>query len=319
MVNAMDVFPDEALLPMVPSVEAWRTMTPAERIRFQVEVNAAITEAAHLMSEGQAHKRAKSRTMDALGLHFKTIGRAIYLAEELTVLYPGERPFAPDILAVLDVEPSNDDDERLSWVVADEGKGIDLVIEVLHRGRRDKDLINNVERYARLGITEYFVYDRARQRVHGFRLVTPTAARYQPIVPQVGHYRSGILGLDLAVIGNNLRFLAGEATLPLSVDLISRLQDMVTNLATKADEAQAKVDEAQARADEAQAEAMQAIDGLREALLVILEMRSIACPDDARIRIQLCHEPATLRRWLSRARSVANIADVFSSESAAVR
>ena len=316
MVTVMDVFPDEASLPMVPSVEAWRTMTPAERMRFQVEVNAAITEAAHLMSEGQPHKRAKSRTMDALGLHFKTIGRAIYLAEELTVLYPGERPFAPDILAVLDVEPSNDDDERLSWVVADEGKGIDLVIEVLHRGRRDKDLINNVERYARLGITEYFVYDRARQRVHGFRLVTPTAARYQPIVPQVGHYRSGILGLDLAVIGNNLRFLAGEATLPLSVDLISRLQDMVTNLATKADEAQARADEAQAKVDEAQAEAMQAIDGLREALLVILEMRSIACPDDARIRIQLCHEPATLRRWLSRARSVENIADVFSSESA---
>ena len=316
MVTVMDAFPDEASLPMVPSVEAWRTMTPAERMRFQVEVNAAITEAAHLMSEGQSHKRAKSRTMDALGLHFKTIGRAIYLAEELTVLYPGERPFAPDILAVLDVEPSNDDDERLSWVVADEGKGIDLVIEVLHRGRRDKDLINNVERYARLGITEYFVYDRARQRVHGFRLVTPTAARYQPIVPQVGHYRSGILGLDLAVIGNNLRFLAGEATLPLSVDLISRLQDMVTNLATKADEAQARADEAQAKVDEAQAEAMQAIDGLREALLVILEMRSIACPDDARIRIQLCHEPATLRRWLSRARSVENIADVFSSESA---
>jgi hypothetical protein len=244
-------------------------------------------------------------------LHFKTIGRAVYLAEELTVLYPNEKPFAPDILAVLDVESSDDDDERMSWVVADEGKGIDLALEVLDRGNRNKDLVNNVERYARLGITEYFVYDRNRQRVHGFRLVTPTAARYQPIVPQLGHYRSGVLGLDLAVIDNNLRFLAGEAALPLSADLIGRLQGMVMSLEAKADEAQAKADEAQAKADEAQAEATQATDGLREALLVILELRAIACPDDARIRIQLCHEPATLRHWLVRARTAENIADVF--------
>lgn len=314
MANAIPVFPDEATLPTVPSVEVWRAMTPEARMRFQIAVNTALTVPAHLMSEGQPHKRAKSRAMDALGLHFKTIGRAVYLAEELSVLYPNEKPFSPDILAVLDVEPSAEDDERMAWVVADEGKGIDLVIEVLHRGNRDKDLITNVERYARLGIAEYFVYDRDRQRVHGFRLVTPTAGRYQPIVPQLGHYRSGVLGLDLAVIHNNLRFLAGEAALPLSVDLISRLQDMVTSLETKADEAQAKVDQAQAAATQAQAEATQAIDGLREALLVILEMRAIECPDDARIRIQLCHEPATLRHWLAQARTAKTIADVFSTE-----
>src|SRR5580693_6879435 len=120
-------------LPTVPTVEAWRAMTPDERMQFQVEVNTALTAAAELMSEGVPHKRAKSRTVDALGLHFKTIGRAIYLAEELSVLYPGEKPFPPEILAVLDVEQT-EEDERMGWVVADEGKGLDLVIEVLHRG-----------------------------------------------------------------------------------------------------------------------------------------------------------------------------------------
>ena len=85
------------------------------------------------------------------------------------MIYPGERGFSPDILAVLGVEEP-DEDERLSWVVADEGKGLDFVLEVLHRGDRDKDLVENVERYAQLGIPEYFVYDRARQQIHGFRL-----------------------------------------------------------------------------------------------------------------------------------------------------
>ena len=51
------------------------------------------------------------------------------------MVYPGEPVFTPDVLAVLGVtEP--EDDPRLAWVVADEGKGLDLVIEVLHRRPR---------------------------------------------------------------------------------------------------------------------------------------------------------------------------------------
>jgi Uma2 family endonuclease len=288
--------PPEAL-PTVPTVEAWRAMTPEARMRFQVEVNTALTAAARLMSEGVPHRRAKSRAVDALGLHFKTIGRAVYLAEELSVLYPGERPFTPDILAVLGVEQP-EDDERMAWVVADEGKGLDLVIEVLHRGDRDKDLVENVDRYAQLGITEYFVYDRARQQVHGFRLPAPGARHYQRIMPQLGHLHASVLGLDLAVIGNTLRFLAGEATLPVSADLISRLQDMVQGLETKAEEAQA-----------AQA---QAVEGLRDAILGVLEMRGIPCPDDAHARIQACDDPAVLRRWWTRARAAGSTGEVFS-------
>src|SRR5262245_36984624 len=43
----------------------------------------------------------------------------------------------------------------LAWVVAEEGKGLDFVLEVLHKGDRNKDLVENVERYAQLGIPEY--------------------------------------------------------------------------------------------------------------------------------------------------------------------
>ena len=39
-------------------------------------------------------------------------------------MYPGERTFTPDLLAVLDVaQPDPDEDRRMAWVVADEGKG----------------------------------------------------------------------------------------------------------------------------------------------------------------------------------------------------
>jgi len=280
----------------VPTAEAWRALSPQQREEVQVAINEALTVPAELMSEGQPHRRAKSRAIDALGLHFRTIGRAVYLAEELAVLYPGERGFAPDILAVLDVEQT-EDDERLAWVVADEGKGPDLVLEVLHRGDRAKDLVENVERYARLGIPEYFVYDRARQQIHGW-LLRPGAARYERQVPQRGHYRSNVLGLDLAILDDNLQFLSGEATLPLSTDLIGRLQDLQKSLESRAEQAQARADQALA-------------GGLREGLLAVLDVRGIPCPDEARARLEACAEPAVLRHLLARAATAVRVDEVF--------
>ncbi len=222
-----DALPRE--IPVGPSLDAWRAMSPAAREAFVVGMNEALTEAAQLMSEGQPHKKAKSRAMDLLGLHFKAKGRDVYLAEELSVLYPGERGFAPDVMAVVDL-PQPEEDERLSWVVADEGRGPDVVLEVLHRGDRAKDLVENVERFARLRIPEYFVYDRAKQRVHGYRLAGPDAKRYERIVPQAGRIASRVLGIDLAVQDGRLRFFDGMAELFGSDDLITRLTGMVESL-----------------------------------------------------------------------------------------
>ena len=204
-------------LPTVPAIDNWRAMTASQRLDFQIEVLDALSDPVVAMSEGRPHKKAKTRALDALSLHFRAIGRTIYLAEEMAVLYPGEKPLSPDLLAVLDVEEP-EEDERMSWVVADEGKGLNLVIEVVHKGDRTKDLVENVERYAALGIPEYFVYDRGAQQIHGFRLGAPGSTRYQPIVPQHGHFRSNVLGLDFAILGNALRFLVGEAELPGSAE-----------------------------------------------------------------------------------------------------
>jgi Uma2 family endonuclease len=128
-------------------------MPPAARERFLLQVIDALSDVRIVMSEGRQHKKAKSRAADMLGLHFKKLGRVVYVAEELAVVYPGEPSFCPDVLAVLDV-PQPDDDPRMAWVVADEGKGLDFVLEVLDRGDRRKDLVENVERYRCIGIPE---------------------------------------------------------------------------------------------------------------------------------------------------------------------
>ena len=316
--------PDRAPI-LAPTVEAWRAMTPAERERFLERVLDALSDPLAAMSEGRPHKKAKSRALDRLGLHFNTVGRAVYLAEEMAVVYPGEEPFSPDVLAVLDVvEP--EDDARMAWVVADEGKGIDLALEVLHHGDRTKDLITNVDRYAALGIAEYFVYDRAEQRLHGFRLPSADARRYQRLVPQAGRYPSSVLGLDLAVLGGALRFYVGQAELPGTADLIGRLHGMVSELVarsdqmaaelaeatTRADEAATRADDANTRADEAATRAGQAMEALRGTLLALMDARGIPCPEDMRARVATCTDPATLQRWILGATTATTAAQALS-------
>ncbi len=230
-------------------------MTQPERDRFLEEVLDTLSDPPIAMSEGRPHKKAKSRALDMLGLHFRAMGRRIYLAEEMAVLYPGQEPFSPDILAVLDVEEP-EDDQRMAWVVADEGKGLDWVLEVLHAGDRKKDLVDNVERYASLGIPEYFVYDRRQQRIHGFRLAG--SKRYQPVLAQAGLYRSAVLGIDLAIIEGSLRFYQGAAELYDTAHLLRRLQGMVENLETRSLEAEARAEQAARSVEQANRSAEQA-------------------------------------------------------------
>jgi len=268
-------------------------MRPDERERLLIEILDALSDPQNAMAEGRRHKKAKGQAIDTLTLHFGSTGRVIYLAEELAVLYPGESVFTPDILAVTDV-PQPEDDPRMAWVVAEEGKGLDFVLEVLHHGDRRKDLVDNVERYAHLGIPEYFIYDRLRQQVHGYRLPAPGAERYQRVVPQFGRYSSQVLGLDLSVEQGKLRFFYGMAELFGSEELIGRLKGMVEDLESKAEQS--------------------LTEGLREAILALLDARGIPCPDDARTRFLACLDPALLRRWISRATTAATVDEVFSAE-----
>jgi len=178
------------------------------------------------------------------------------------------------------------------------------VIEVLHHGSRSKDLIDNVERYAKLGIPEYFVYDRLHQLIYGYRLTDQRTRRYQRIVPQVGRHPSMVLTLDLAIEGGTLRFFNGTAELPGSGDLIGRLNRMVTDL-------EARAEEAAAQTTRAQEQATHALSALREGIAAFLGARGLVVSDETRARLSSCADAATLQRWLLRATTAGTMAEVF--------
>ncbi len=230
------VDPDD---PRAPPQELWERLTPEERARIVDSLPSEFPVSEANPPEGDPHFEAKVRAREVLGGYFSRIGRKVYLGCELPVYYPGERMFAPDVIAVMDVEPHS----RMRWVVDAEGKGLDLALEVHVAGERRKDLEKNVERFARLGIREYFLFDRGRLKLTGWRLVGEGRRVYQPILPQQGFYTSEVLGLELQLEGERLRFFHGRAPLPEADEMIATLERMVG-------EAEAhRTEEAQLRAE----------------------------------------------------------------------
>ena len=217
--------------PMAPSAEVWNALSPDERARVVDALPGEVTDAEIAMPEGDRHFQAKTRALDTLRGYFARQRRRIYLAAELPIYYPAEPRFAPDLLAVLDVE----DHLRDKWVVSAEGKGLDWVLEVHVGGDRKKDAERNVARYARLGIPEYFLYDRARNQLLAYRL-SPGGATYVPIVPQHDRHESRVLGLEVEVTRDRLRFFAGTAMLLESDELIVRLEQMLEEVQQRAEE-----------------------------------------------------------------------------------
>jgi hypothetical protein len=120
--------------------------------------------------------------------------------------------------------------------VSDEKRGIDLALEIAFAGRRRKDFEENVERFARLGIPEYFAFDAPRQRLRGWRLPSPNADRYEAILPQEGRWSSMILELDLVIDQGRLRFYHGSAPLLDARELIGRLSEMVDEAVRRAED-----------------------------------------------------------------------------------
>jgi Uma2 family endonuclease len=236
--------------PMAPSAEEWEALSPTERIAVVAALHGEVTYDEMAMPEGDLHAKAKARALDALRGYFTRQRRRTYLAQELPTYYPGEPRFAPDLLAVLDVE----DVDRAKWAVSAEGKGLDWVLEVHVGGDRKKDAELNVARYARLGIPEYFVYDRARNRLAAHRLATAEARVYTAILPNHGLYESRVLGLDVQVEEDRLRFYSGMAPLPESEDLIARLQVMYDSAQQRADQEEQLREEEQRRRAEAEQE-----------------------------------------------------------------
>jgi hypothetical protein len=132
------------------------------------------------------------------------------------------------------------------------------VLEVVVLGHRDKDLVHHPVTYAAHGIREYFVFDLRTRRLHGWRLNDPAIAMYTPIVPQLGRYRSEVLGLDLTLDGENVRLYHGTARLLDADEIADELRDRLNDeqmLRAEAEEAKQQAEEAKQQAEEAKQQA----------------------------------------------------------------
>ena len=117
--------------PRAPSQQVWDRLTPKERARILEELPSEFPVSEAMPPEGDSALRCEGADCLSLGGFFSRMGRKVYLGCELPGYYPGERMFAPDVIAVMDVEPH----QRMHWVVSAEGKGLDSGHRDSRRGR----------------------------------------------------------------------------------------------------------------------------------------------------------------------------------------
>jgi Uma2 family endonuclease len=307
------VFPDEA---------TWSRLSPREREAVVDAILAVEREYLETMGEGVRHFRNKSGIGAILDGHFRRAKRSVFVACELPVFYPAEAMIVPDVLAVVDCDPDIEPD---SWIVADEKRGIDLVVEVRNLGRKHKDLVENVRDYARLRIPEYFSFDCRSGHLRGFRLGASEPPAYRPIVPQGGCLRSQVLGLDLAVVDLRLRFFADGSMVPDAAELVARLESMANQRLTALEEAEREREEAEREREEAEREREEAEREREEALAVLSRMqvtlaravldacavRGIPLGDADHARVVAEADVDVLGRWVERAFHVTSAAELF--------
>ena len=194
-------------------------------------------------------------TIDALRAHFQ--GRDdVYVAGDLFLYYEEGNPravVAPDIFVVLGA-PNH---PRSSYMLWREPKAPDFVLEITSQSTRVQDQGTKRERYALLGVQEYFQYDPTRDylepSLQGLRLV---GNAYQPIPATTSP--EGMLVLRSAVLGLELRLEEGTLRLYEPTTGHKLLSYQETEQAWREAEERARAAEARVAELEARLRALQA-------------------------------------------------------------
>lgn len=277
-----------------PDHETWSRLDGGARERLIDAILAVLEEQRVALAEGTRFTRCQSQVYFTLDDHFRRTSRAVFVACNLAVFYPAEPVIVPDVLVVRDCDA---DIEPETWVVPDQKRGIDLVIEVRSLGKRHKDVAANVRDYARRQIPEYFSFDCRSGQLRGWRLPHLDAETYQPIVPQGGMLRSQVLELDLAVVDTKLRFFVHQAMIPTRAELVDRLQ-------RAADERQRALDDTSRRLDDTLDRLSSAQVALATGILALCDARGVALNPGHRATIVAEGDVTRLARWMSRAAEV---------------
>ena len=147
---------------------------------------------------------------------------AIHLGNPETTLVVGERYLAlvptrdmtgltyPDLLVAFDVNPE-DYRQHNAYVISEQGKPPDFVLEVASRSSGQRDVAEKRETYAGLLIPEYWRFDETG-RYHGARLAGDRLVNgeYEPI--DIDELAGGSLQGYSAVLNLNLRWALSGLT-----------------------------------------------------------------------------------------------------------
>jgi len=202
---------------------------------------------------------------------------------------PRKKPIAPDVFVVFGVEKK----KRRNYLVWEEGKSPDWVLEIASRGTFRKDLNEKKELYATvLGVKEYFLYDPDHKYLPspliGYRL---EGEGYVPISPVDTRLPSEVLGLELGEVEGELRLYD-----PLKQEWVLRPTEEAKVQAQARQQAEARAQQAAQARQQAEARAQQA------EVKVLLEVQ---VRQQAEIRAQQAEtELARLRDELERLRNL---------------
>ncbi|MBI1918038.1 MAG: Uma2 family endonuclease [Planctomycetes bacterium] len=169
------------------------------------------------MPETDWHRKLMNVLIEIL-THFYQAQPRVYVSGNLLLFYQRgnkRRHVSPDVFVVKGVA-KGDRDNYLLW---EEGKGPDIVIELTSSSTRKEDLTKKFNLYQNtLKVKEYFLFDP-----HGDYLDPPLQGYrlrkgvYQPIRPVQGRLPSRVLGLHLERDGKQLQLVdpvTGQWLLP---------------------------------------------------------------------------------------------------------
>jgi Uma2 family endonuclease len=157
------------------------------------------------MAETDWHRDLMNAIIAILKMWYAKV-RRVYVSGNLLLYYvPGNKRkhVAPDVFVVRGVSKR----KRLYYLLWEEGKSPNAIIELTSKSTRKEDLDTKFKLYRDvLKVQEYFLFDPfgeyLKPPLRGYRLVN---REYVPIEPVAGRFPSEVLGLHLERDGTMLR------------------------------------------------------------------------------------------------------------------
>ena len=151
------------------------------------------------MAASDLHRHQLTWTLEALGAHFSH-DPSVYISGDILMYYVQGVPsksISPDVLVTFGIGMK----QRRTYLVWEEGKVPDFVMEFSSESTYRNDLTDKMDIYASLGIKDYFLYDaedvHLPSQLMGFELVNGVYIEVQP--DDNGGIRSSSLSLDFRI------------------------------------------------------------------------------------------------------------------------